>query len=56
MFRGGERFNEHICYVILEACGSLEERRGGEQIHGFVVKSGLHIQCVCGHFIGVDVL
>ncbi|XP_050383706.1 pentatricopeptide repeat-containing protein At2g33680-like [Argentina anserina] len=41
MFRGGERFNEHTCSVILEACGSLEERRGGEQVHGFVVKSGL---------------
>ncbi|KAL6141436.1 hypothetical protein ACLB2K_059724 [Fragaria x ananassa] len=41
MFRGGERFNEHTCSVILEACGLLQEQRGGEQIHCFVVKSGL---------------
>ncbi|KAL6133949.1 hypothetical protein ACLB2K_066182 [Fragaria x ananassa] len=41
MFRGGERFNEHTCSVILEACGLLQEQRGGEQVHCFVVKSGL---------------
>ncbi|KAM5558864.1 putative pentatricopeptide repeat-containing protein [Rosa sericea] len=41
MFRGEEKFNEHTCSVILEACGSLEESRCGEQVHGFVVKSGL---------------
>lgn len=41
MFRGDEKFNEHTCSVILEACTTVEERRRGEQVHGFVVKSGL---------------
>ncbi|KAM1866221.1 hypothetical protein ACFX13_009097 [Malus domestica] len=41
MFCSDEKLNEHTCSVILEACSSLEDRRSGEQVHGFVVKSGL---------------
>ncbi|KAM0981149.1 hypothetical protein ACFX2A_014512 [Malus domestica] len=41
MFHSNEKFNEHTCSVILEACSSLEDRRSGEQVHGSAVKSGL---------------
>ncbi|KAM1432188.1 hypothetical protein ACFXTO_014744 [Malus domestica] len=41
MFHSNEKFNEHTCSVILEACSSLEDRRSVEQVHGSAVKSGL---------------
>ncbi|GLT64609.1 hypothetical protein SLA2020_370910 [Shorea laevis] len=41
MYWCGEKFNEHTCSVLLRACNSPEDRSRGEQIHGFVVKSGL---------------
>lgn len=37
----GEKFNEHTCSVVLQACRSPEDRVFGEQVHGFVVKNGL---------------
>ncbi|PON91716.1 Tetratricopeptide-like helical domain containing protein [Trema orientale] len=41
MFGFGEKFNEHTCTVILKECNSLEDRKRGEQVHGFAIKSGL---------------
>ncbi|XP_062117669.1 pentatricopeptide repeat-containing protein At2g33680-like [Humulus lupulus] len=41
MFCTGEKFNEHTCSVILQACNSLEGRKRGEQVHCFAIKSGL---------------
>ncbi|CAN6586448.1 unnamed protein product [Malus baccata var. baccata] len=41
MFHSNEKFNDHTCSVILEACSSLEDRRSAEQVHGSAVKSGL---------------
>ncbi|XP_015898984.2 pentatricopeptide repeat-containing protein At2g33680 [Ziziphus jujuba] len=41
MFCIEEKFNEHTCSVILQACDSPEDRILGEQVHGFAVKSGL---------------
>ncbi|XWS66366.1 hypothetical protein CRYUN_Cryun05aG0193200 [Craigia yunnanensis] len=38
MYFYGEKFNEHTCSVILQACKDLIR---GEQIHGFVIKSGI---------------
>ncbi|KAH9678931.1 hypothetical protein WN943_027529 [Citrus x changshan-huyou] len=40
MYRSEEKFNEHTCSVILEACSLLEDRIFGEQIHAFAIKSG----------------
>ncbi|XP_022742161.1 pentatricopeptide repeat-containing protein At2g33680-like [Durio zibethinus] len=37
----GEKFNEHTCSVILEACREEEDLIRGGQIHGFVIKSGI---------------
>ncbi|CAJ1967571.1 unnamed protein product [Sphenostylis stenocarpa] len=36
-----EKFNEHTCSVVLQACRSSENRFFGEQVHAFVVKGGL---------------
>eukprot|EP00258_Populus_trichocarpa_P032994 XP_024449013.1 pentatricopeptide repeat-containing protein At2g33680 [Populus trichocarpa] len=36
----GEKFNEHTCVVILQACSDIGDVVLGEQIHGFVIKSG----------------
>ena len=33
--------NEHTCSVILQACSEAEDLIRGEQIHGFVIKSGI---------------
>ncbi|XVE75630.1 hypothetical protein DITRI_Ditri12bG0108700 [Diplodiscus trichospermus] len=41
MYFSGEKFNEHTCSVILQACGEQEDLIRGEQIHGFVIKSGI---------------
>ncbi|KAM6568413.1 hypothetical protein CsatB_016398 [Cannabis sativa] len=41
MFCSGEKFNEHTCSVILQACNSPEGRKNGEQVHCFAIKSGL---------------
>ncbi|PQQ17845.1 pentatricopeptide repeat-containing protein [Prunus yedoensis var. nudiflora] len=41
MFCSEEKFNEHTCSVLLEVCSSLEDWRFGEEVHCFVVKSGL---------------
>ncbi|KOM34215.1 hypothetical protein LR48_Vigan02g036500 [Vigna angularis] len=56
-----EKFNEHTCSVVLQACRSPEDRFFGEQVHAFVVKSGLQenvvvatslvsMYCRSGHF------
>ena len=37
----GEKFNEHTCSVVLQACKSPEDHVFGEQIHSFVIKNGL---------------
>ncbi|KAK7345059.1 hypothetical protein VNO77_15446 [Canavalia gladiata] len=37
----GEKFNEHTCSVVLQACRSPEDCIFGEQVHAFVVKNGL---------------
>ncbi|XP_027365250.1 pentatricopeptide repeat-containing protein At2g33680-like [Abrus precatorius] len=37
----GEKFNEHTCSVVLQACQSPEDCVFGEQVHAFVVKNGL---------------
>ncbi|KHN05970.1 Pentatricopeptide repeat-containing protein [Glycine soja] len=41
MCMAGEKFNEHTCSVVLQACRSPEDRVFGEQVHAFVVKNGL---------------
>ncbi|MBA0848795.1 hypothetical protein Goshw_007320 [Gossypium schwendimanii] len=41
MYFSGEKFNEHTCSVILQACSEEEDLIRGEQIHGFVIKSGI---------------
>lgn len=41
MYLCGEKFNEHTCSVILQACSEEEDLVRGEQIHGFVIKSGI---------------
>ncbi|KAL2327024.1 hypothetical protein Fmac_020451 [Flemingia macrophylla] len=41
MCMGDEKFNEHTCSVVLQACRSPEHRVFGEQVHAFVVKNGL---------------
>lgn len=41
MFCIEEKFNEHTCSVILQACDSPEDRIRGEQVHCFAIKSGL---------------
>ena len=41
MYFYGEKFNEHTCSVILQACSEAEDLIRGEQIHGFVIKSGI---------------
>lgn len=40
MYFYGEKFNEHTCSVILQACAMVEDLIRGEQIHGLVIKSG----------------
>ncbi|KAF2307901.1 hypothetical protein GH714_033272 [Hevea brasiliensis] len=40
MFEFGEKFNEHTCTVILQACSFSEDKITGEQIHCFAIKSG----------------
>ncbi|XP_057468166.1 LOW QUALITY PROTEIN: pentatricopeptide repeat-containing protein At2g33680-like [Actinidia eriantha] len=40
MRKCNEELNEHTCSVILRVCESPDEKICGEQIHGFVVKSG----------------
>ncbi|KAI9162072.1 hypothetical protein LWI28_023512 [Acer negundo] len=40
MHRMEEKFNEHTCSVILQACNSPEDGILGGQIHGFIIKSG----------------
>ncbi|CAI0438257.1 unnamed protein product [Linum tenue] len=40
MHQLGEKFNEHTCSVILQACSSQGDQILGEQIQGFVVKCG----------------
>ncbi|XXG48559.1 hypothetical protein AAC387_Pa02g2973 [Persea americana] len=40
MHQSGERFNEHTCSVVLQACGLERDRIRGEQVHGLVVKNG----------------
>ncbi|KAJ6380953.1 hypothetical protein OIU77_029783 [Salix suchowensis] len=39
MCKFGEKFNEHTCVVILQACSEIGDVILGEQIHGFVIKS-----------------
>ncbi|KAK8531853.1 hypothetical protein V6N13_131211 [Hibiscus sabdariffa] len=41
MYFSGEKFNEHTCSVILQACTEEEDLIRGEQVHGFVIKSGI---------------
>ncbi|XVF07249.1 hypothetical protein REPUB_Repub06bG0122300 [Reevesia pubescens] len=41
MYFYGEKFNEHTCSVILQACCEVEELIRGEQIHGLVIKCGI---------------
>ncbi|GMJ11990.1 hypothetical protein like AT2G27610 [Hibiscus trionum] len=41
MYFSGEKFNEHTCSVILQACTEEEDLIRGQQIHGFVIKSGI---------------
>lgn len=41
MFRFEEKFNEHTCSVILQACHSPGDCISGKQVHGFAIKSGL---------------
>ncbi|CAK9165085.1 unnamed protein product [Ilex paraguariensis] len=48
MYRLEEEFNEHTCSVILRACESPDDRIKGQQIHGFVVKSGFCEDVVVG--------
>ncbi|KAG8646703.1 pentatricopeptide repeat-containing protein At5g27110 [Manihot esculenta] len=40
MFEFGEKFNEHTCTVILQACSTSGDKILGEQMHSFVIKSG----------------
>ncbi|XP_044467514.1 pentatricopeptide repeat-containing protein At2g33680-like [Mangifera indica] len=40
MCRLDEKFNQHTCSVVLQACSSKNDRILGEQIHGFVIKNG----------------
>ncbi|KAK7278901.1 hypothetical protein RJT34_23940 [Clitoria ternatea] len=37
----GDKFNEHTCSVLLQACTSPEDRVFGEQVHAFVIKNEL---------------
>ncbi|KAL4394252.1 hypothetical protein S83_004689 [Arachis hypogaea] len=37
----GEKFNEHTCSVMLQACKSPEDGVFGKQVHSLVVKNGL---------------
>ncbi|OMO71507.1 hypothetical protein COLO4_28208 [Corchorus olitorius] len=41
MYLCGEKFNEHTCSVILQACATVTDRIRGEQIHSFAIKSGI---------------
>ncbi|KAF3442562.1 hypothetical protein FNV43_RR16478 [Rhamnella rubrinervis] len=41
MFRAEEKFNEHTCSVILQACISPEDCIHGKQVHAYAIKSGL---------------
>lgn len=41
MYELGEKFNEHTCSVVLQACKSPEDRIHGEQLHAFIIKNGL---------------
>lgn len=41
MYKLGEKFNEHTCSVVLQACKSPEDHIHGEQVHTFVIKNGL---------------
>ncbi|KAF7819016.1 pentatricopeptide repeat-containing protein [Senna tora] len=41
MYNLGEKFNEHTCSVVLQACKSPEDDIYGEQVHAFIIKNGL---------------
>ncbi|KAK4281872.1 hypothetical protein QN277_013318 [Acacia crassicarpa] len=41
MYKLGEKFNEHTCSVVLQACTSPEDHNHGEQVHAFIIKNGL---------------
>ncbi|XP_054783429.1 pentatricopeptide repeat-containing protein At2g33680-like [Prosopis cineraria] len=40
MYKLGEKFNEHTCSVVLQACNSPEDCIHGEQVHAFIIKNG----------------